>query len=290
MRTDKSALQSSRNTCEQAEVPRSFCSALLWWALWMLRVAEKGIYCIFYPFPHCIACSRVNKLVLLGAGVKGALKHHPQKTNGLNTVGEVWWQLVLGAWGEAQGSWNAAVCSGHVCWAPGDERGKVSEAAGLSMDPVTVLAYKGTWVTWYQCGLEVKSYPDCLFLMPIMPIMDAFVVLFVQWKHEKARGGHTQGMPSREGISSITNMYQISRKRIPNTLAPLRSRREMKGMLITTLWNWVCGRGPIFWAHIETQAEKTPLKIIYLCYRQGVFPFAAADFDRRTAIILRFSQ
>lgn len=71
---------------------------------------------------------------------------------------------------------------------------------------------------------------------------------------------------ARERISNISNMYKMSRKRIPNPLAPLRSRREMKQMLITTLWEWFCGRGPIFWAHTEMQAEEAPLEILSLCY------------------------
>lgn len=101
----------------------------------------------------------------------------------------------------------------------------------------------------------------------------------VQQKHEEASCGHTQ--VAREGISNISNMYMISRKRMPNALAPLRFRREMKQMLTTTLWEGCCGRGPIFWAHAETQVEKAPLEILNLCYRQRIFPFAAAAFIRR---------
>lgn len=106
----------------------------------------------------------------------------------------------------------------------------------------------------------MKSYPGCLFSVPIT---DSVVVLFVQQKHEKASCGCTQG--AREGISNISNMCKISRKRMPNSLVPLRSRREMKQMLITPLRDWIRGRGTILWAHTETQAGKAPLEPFSTC-------------------------
>lgn len=54
----------------------------------------------------------------------------------------------------------------------------------------------------------MKSHPACLFSVPIM---GRAVAVFVQQKHEKASCGHTQG--AREGISNISNMYKISRKK-----------------------------------------------------------------------------
>lgn len=92
--------------------------------------------------------------------------------------------------------------------------------------------------------------------------MDSVIVVFEQQKHEEARCGHTQG--AREGISNISNMYNISKKKMPNALAPLRSRGKMKEMLITALQDWFCGRGLIFWAHRETEAEKAQFEILSL--------------------------
>lgn len=85
------------------------------------------------------------------------------------------------------------------------------------------------------------AYHGCL--IPVC-IMDSVIVVFEQQKHEEASCGPTQG--AREGICNISNMYDICKKRMPNALAPLRSRGEMKEMLITTLQDWFCGRGLIF--------------------------------------------
>lgn len=137
-------------------------------------------------------------------------------------------------------------------------------------------------VTWCQCGLQMKPYHGCLF--PVH-VMNSVVVVFEQQKHEEASCGHTQG--AREGISNISNMYNISKKRMPNALAPLRSRGEMKEMLITALQDWFCGRELIFWAQRETQAEKAPFEILNLYRQQRIFLLLMLlSFKRRA--ILRF--
>lgn len=95
-------------------------------------------------------------------------------------------------------------------------------------------------MTQHQCGLQMQSHSGSLFSVTLV---DSVVELFVEWKHEKSSWDCTQG--AREGISKISNMCKISRKGMPDALAPLRCRREMKQMLISTLWDRFCGRGPI---------------------------------------------
>lgn len=180
---------------------------------------------------------------------------------------EVWWQLVFGStWG---GSEQIKCCCGleeyelrpwslawRYLWSCWPKWGAYSRDG---LWGCTAPAW-GTCVTWCQRGLQMKSYHGCLF--PVH-IMDSVIVVFEQQKHGRASCGHTQG--AREGISNISNMYNISRKRMPNALAPLGTGGEMKQMLITTLQDGSSVRGLVFWAHRETQAEKAPSEILNLC-------------------------